>query len=669
MALEAISMSWAWSSLKKPAADLAVAVAKKRVSKGSEQIAHKAASAWTELKWDDAENIYRQKLLALVRTTKVLGHPTAIEIDKIYTDAYVFDKLSAIRRYSDSLDEDEIDVHARLDDRERVQAKSLILGGKNTFILGRPGAGKTTLLKYLAMSSCKGLIARTPVLVPLKDWSDSALSLMAYVCKQFDICGFPDANLFLEAMFRAGKALVLFDGLDEVNEWHEKRNQVIKEIVNFSDKYSKNQYCLTCRTAATDYSFDSFQYVEVADFNSAQQEQFASQWYGKSSPTLKRFIDAWRDPRNSGFRDLGRTPLLLTLLCLAFDETHSFPKRQIDLYQEAINALLKKWDASRLIIRDDFYHQLSHGQRVQLLETIAADFYFNSKTVFRRAELATVCVKFVNSLPGTDASSVIDGGEIVRQIEAQHGLIIERAHGLHTFSHLTIQEYFTASFISRNQNSVLQRQIVKSALHDQKWREVMLYTISLLPQADSVLAEMQSQIAVIKRNSSGVMIFLLHCYCTAKLASVNQRSPAEDSPKVDTQEYYFSGVRNQIETYVEAISQPSLTTAELAKFVEHIDVLQEFLKARQTNAAYAISVGVVNAAVRFLRKDALDAAKLLGGYFVKAEQFVSFFYACRLLMECLDVAITSKRESYLADLFTFTQSDIERVEQVISSTR
>jgi len=241
---------WAWSALKAPAIDMAVQAATTGVTKGADSLTKKAKGLWESVKWQDAELAYRQKLLQLIRTTKILGNPQPLEIDRIYTDAFVFDKLSALRRYAESLDEDEVDVRERLEDRIRVNAEEAIAESSSTFILGRPGAGKTTFLKYLAMSACRGLKRETPIFVSLKDWSDSQQPLLRFIAKQFDICDFPDAETFVVTLLRAGKGLVLLDGLDEVNEWQDKRNQTIKEIVDFANKYNKNTYCVTCRNCS-----------------------------------------------------------------------------------------------------------------------------------------------------------------------------------------------------------------------------------------------------------------------------------------------------------------------------------------------------------------------------------------------------------------------------------
>ena len=43
-------------------------------------------------------------------------------------------------------------------------------------------------------------------------------------------------------------------------------------------------------------------------------------------------------------KELASIPLLLVLLCMAFDETMEFPTNRAELYQEAIDALLNGGD-------------------------------------------------------------------------------------------------------------------------------------------------------------------------------------------------------------------------------------------------------------------------------------------------------------------------------------
>lgn len=61
----------------------------------------------------------------------------------------------------------------------------------------------------------------------------------------------------------------------------------------------------------------------------------------------ERFIEKLQ--ANKRIFDLATNPLLLTLLCLVFEENEDFPANRSELYKEGLDILLKKWDAKRNI--------------------------------------------------------------------------------------------------------------------------------------------------------------------------------------------------------------------------------------------------------------------------------------------------------------------------------
>jgi len=87
----------------------------------------------------------------------------------------------------------------------------------------------------------------------------------------------------------------------------------------------------------------------------------------------------------------------------------------------------------------------------------------------------------------------LDSERVLKSIEAQRGLLVERAKGIYSFSHLTFHEYFTAREI------VLRTQPIEDALHslvshitEKRWREVLLLAVGLLqPNADRLLLLMK----------------------------------------------------------------------------------------------------------------------------------------------------------------------------------
>jgi predicted NACHT family NTPase len=469
--------AWAWSKYGKSVTD---------------KLTQEAKDKWAEFKWDKAEEAYRAKVKKLYSTMQIMGMAAPVPLDDIFTEAYLLNKPAAFSRFDIERLKQQLsaDPDAPPSNAERVGGLALVQRNENLFILGKPGAGKTTFLKYIAMQAAepkKPLIDKVPIFISLKQWSDSGLKLMPFVVERFEICGFPDAEKFVEELLKSGNTIVLFDGLDEVNQEGGKRDEQTHAINNFVEKYDRTQCLITCRIAASDYSFKPFDYVEIADFTEKQIEQFVGNWFRKEGEkdeeTCKRFLTEFRKEENKGLRDMARTPLLLTLLCLAFNETLTFPQRRVEIYKEALDALLKKWDSTRRIKRDEVYQKLSLGHKENMFARIAAETFEKNEYFIPQEKLEKLIADFVKNVPPHDENEAPDGETILKAIEAQHGLFVERAHRIYSFSHLTFQEYFKAKYVVDNAAKGTLKALVREHCTDKRWREVFLLTTSMLPEA------------------------------------------------------------------------------------------------------------------------------------------------------------------------------------------
>jgi hypothetical protein len=458
------------------------------VDKMAEELASKNEKRTQRQAWERATNTYLRKLLDEVNRLNVLGKMGQTQsLGEIYTDVNLLDELSANRRYGVSELEAEFVARRawRSEDKKRRDGLKIVAQERRLFILGKPGAGKTTFLKHIALRTIKANAKkdgdkRLPIFVTLKELSDSGQALVPFIAEQFRRADFPEAETFVHQLLKAGDAVVLLDGLDEVNQEGQQRDQMIGWIKNFVQEFDRCQILLTCRVTAVGYSFKEFTYVEMADFSPLQQRNFIFRWFENSQD--KR--DCWQalhESQNETLQELARIPLLLSLLCVVFEAHKSFPAERHELYQEATQALLGDWDKQdKLIQRDSIYDGLSQQRREQLLTYIAIETFADGEFFIKEERLVGLIEDYLKEVVGIPEP---DGPYVLAAMEAQHGLLVERAKGIHSFSHLTLQEYFTALYIVENveQQSGLPR--LMAFVGEERWREVFLMTTAMLHDA------------------------------------------------------------------------------------------------------------------------------------------------------------------------------------------
>jgi len=451
---------------------------------------------------------YASKLEEQYSMTRILGMERPISLRDIYVNVDVLEKITDRQRVS-------IEALERFFDRDRrtfgfkreTISGDTVVDKLNRFIvLGKPGAGKTTFLKHIMFQALQGdsQHKRIPIFISLKDFSDTGKFLLDYIVDEFDICNFPDARLFVLRALRQGWCQLLFDGLDEVSA--KQLDFVIRELLDVSRKYSPNQFAISCRLAAYNHWFDTFTDIEIADFTDAQIRQFISNWFGDEPKMAEQ---CWRQlSLDPPIKELATLPLLLTLLCLAFNETMEFPENRADLYKEAVDALLKKWDSSRRIKRSQIYKHLSVKRKESLFSRIAVETFEQGRYFIPQRMLEGYISDFIQHLSqSNEAELKADSEAILKAIEAHHGIFLQRAKGIYSFSHLTFQEYFTAQYIVEHSGEGTLERLVNQRLGDDQWREVFLLTAVMLPTADNYLQLIKTSIDETARGSGLEALF------------------------------------------------------------------------------------------------------------------------------------------------------------------
>ena len=405
---------------------------------------------------------------------------------------------------------------------EQVTGLEAVFKYSKLMVMGKPGSGKTTFLQSIALRCNRKELKPDclPIFISLKhfaeDTSDpkqSQISLFNYLNQEFISCGASEQEL--PTILFHGKAVILLDGLDEVVD--KNSDKVIKEIREFAERFYKNQIIITCRIAAQTYKFKGFTEVEIADFNKTQIAAFTEKWFlvvAKNSvkeakaKTLE-FIQKLKLAENQQIQELVNTPILLNLTCLVFQFLGDFPSLRSELYKQGLDLLLVRWDEVRGIKRDDV-NGLSLLHKIKLLSRVAENTFTQGDYFFPETKLVQLIADYLSHLPHvpTDADALqVASRAVLKSLETQHGLLVERAHEIYSFSHLTFQEYFTAKEIVANANSQTLREFV-THIKEKRWLSVFLLTAEMLHPADDLLQLMKQQIDTLAASSKKIQDFL-----------------------------------------------------------------------------------------------------------------------------------------------------------------
>ncbi len=488
---------------------------------------------------EKARSATSEKIQAQCGFLRILDIAQPIGLDDLYVNLNIFEEITSQRWLEianfQSLESKNFDrfsfakVH-----QKRIAGLDAVLKYSKLMVVGKSGSGKTTFLQSIAIHCHQGKFQPKylPIFINLNNFAEKItcnqikqkISLQEYINQEFS-----DRNiseLDISTILSNGKAIILLDGLDELTD--ADSHQVIKEIDNFNEIYSQNIIIITC-TTTEQYKFKGFTEVEIADFNRTQIAAFADKWFvavaknsiweGKAKAS--EFIQKLEMPENQQILELANTPILLNLICLVFQFLGDFPTLRSELYKQALELLLVRWDEAKRIQRDEVYRNLSLLHKIKLLSRVAAITFTQEDYFFSATKIQQFIADYLHELSHTSTNTEalqLDSTVVLKSIEVQHGLLLEQARGIYSFSHLTFQEYLTAREIVSNTNSQILQKFV-THVGEKRWREVFSLAAGMMQPADDLLLLMKQEIDKLATSNQKLQDFLV--WLNQKSSTVN----------------------------------------------------------------------------------------------------------------------------------------------------
>lgn len=156
--------------------------------------------------------------------------------------------------------------------------------------------------------------------------------------------------------------------------------------------------------------------------------------------------------------------------------------------------MLSEWDASKEIIRQQPYKGLDLKCKEVMLAEIAYSSFTENNLFFQQNEISNQIEDILIEMLTEEKR--INGRDVLRAIEDQHGILVNQYEDVYSFSHLTLQEFLTAKHISDSNlsdSNLSITYIVSRYLYTIRWREVFLL-LAGLKKADYLLLTMEQEI-------------------------------------------------------------------------------------------------------------------------------------------------------------------------------
>jgi predicted NACHT family NTPase len=407
-------------------------------------------------------------------------------------------------RETQQAEAEDLELFKRIYLEQPIHSVLEIINEKQTYkyivILGDPGSGKSTLLQYLALNWAES---------PLNSSITQPIPLLIELCIYMRGRDEKECNNFLEffhkcsgavhhlnqhqlqTQLKAGNALVMFDGLDEVFD-DGKRIDVIRSIRRFTNEYPNVQVIVTSRVVIG-YKLQilrdaEFKHFELQDLETKQIQDFIYRWheltFNDEADKIRKKERLQKGIENSkAIRELAGNPLLLTMMAI-LNRNQELPRDRAELYNQASRVLLHQWDVERALVEDKRLDPktIDYKDKQAMLRQVAYFMQTSEKgkngNLIKESDLERILKDYLKTI---EADKPIQAARLmINQLRSRNFMLCDLGADYYAFVHRTFLEYFCAwefvwQFKETQTLSIEQLKTEVFGKHwmDQYWHEVL----------------------------------------------------------------------------------------------------------------------------------------------------------------------------------------------------
>lgn len=337
---------------------------------------------------------------------------------------------------------------------------------KKILIEGGPGQGKSLFMKYLCVTTSeKGKYI--PIFLEFRklNFKDNFNETLYDGISEFGID--VDKDMF-EYIAKSNKIILILDGFDEIDS--EYRNKYAIGLEKIAEKYDDLKIIVSSRPESGLSGSFYYKKFKILPLTLNKQISFIKDLYSNAANE-----DIIHLLKNSTFlKDVVTSPLLLTLFIITYKSTQCNPDNLSEFYSVIFPTMLYRHDRMKIGFERERESGLSDYKFQKIFESLCFILLADNKTRFSQNNFEDALNK---SLKIENEASELEN-KIINDIVLITALIVKDGFNAYAYTHKSIQEYFSASYISRCPEN-LKIKFYTSVANDYKkylhWQNVLFF--------------------------------------------------------------------------------------------------------------------------------------------------------------------------------------------------
>ncbi|EMY69781.1 NACHT domain-containing protein [Leptospira vanthielii] len=319
-----------------------------------------------------------------------------------------------------------------------------------TTLIGEAGSGKSTFIKDLFIQYILEK-SKIPLLIELRSIDFETSTLESHIKSELSYDNFLPNETIFERKLKDGSFVFFLDGFDEINSY--KKNNLANSLQSFINKYNENKFIITSRPFANIELLAGFRNYKILPFTESEIRIFVEKQLKSDPKQSKKIIETLKAlPKESPIREYIFNPLLLSLFILTYQTNSLIPNKRHIFYRRVIDALFITHDSlSKIGFEREYKSELPQDKIEEILKRFSALTYFKNLITFDSTEIN----KNLNLIK-EKTNFEFDNNAFIEDMKVAACLWVE-IEGKYTFAHRSIQEYFTALYISNSESSSMEK--------------------------------------------------------------------------------------------------------------------------------------------------------------------------------------------------------------------